>query len=79
MQVVDQFCVLSEEGDFFELITVSMASSPIPISTRSRQSRPSTGTGYDIMFMLYRALRDYLKGEEELVDALEKVIGYVFA
>ncbi len=35
--------------------------------------------GYDIMYMLYRAMRDYLKGEEELIDALEKVVGYVFA
>jgi hypothetical protein len=34
--------------------------------------------GYDAMYMLYQALRDYLKGEEELVDALEKIISYVF-
>ena len=34
--------------------------------------------GYDIMFMLYRAMHDYLKGEEALVEALEKVIGYIF-
>ena len=35
--------------------------------------------GYDIIFMLYRAMHDYLKGEEALVEALEKVIGYIFA
>jgi hypothetical protein len=79
MQVVDQFCVLSEEGDFFELmysfdgfLTDSYLN---PITAKQAIDR----YGYDIMFMLYRALRDYLNGEEELVDALEKVIGYVFA
>jgi hypothetical protein len=35
--------------------------------------------GYDILFMLYRALHDYLEGEEALIEALDKVIGYVFA
>jgi hypothetical protein len=29
--------------------------------------------------MLYRALHDYLEGEEALIEALDKVIGYVFA
>ena len=28
--------------------------------------------------MLYRAMHDYLKGKEALVEALEKVIGYIF-
>ena len=35
--------------------------------------------GYDIMFMLYRAMHDYLKGEEDLIAVLEKTIGYIFA
>jgi hypothetical protein len=78
-QVTDQFCVLSEDGDFFELmysfdgfLTDSYLNPLTPATAIERY-------GYDIMFMLYQALRDYLKGEEALVDALEKVIGYVFA
>lgn len=78
MQVVDQFCVLSEEGNFFEVmysfdgfLTDSYLN---PISARQAIDQ----YGYDIMFMLYQALHDYLEGEEELVAALEKVIGYVF-
>jgi hypothetical protein len=31
------------------------------------------------MFMLYTAMHDYLKGEEVLVQALDTVIGYIFA
>jgi hypothetical protein len=76
--VVDQFCVLSEEGSLFEVmysfdgfLTDSYLH---PITPRQAIDQ----YGYDIMFMLYSALHDYLKGQEELVDALEKVIGYVF-
>jgi hypothetical protein len=76
--VVDQFCVLSEEGALFEVmysfdgfLTDSYLQ---PITARQAIDQ----YGYDVMFMLYSALHDYLEGEEALVDALEKVIGYVF-
>lgn len=76
--VVDQFCVLSEEGSFFEVmysfdgfLTDSYLH---PITARQAIDQ----YGYDTMFMLYSALHDYLAGEEELVAALEKVIGYIF-
>jgi hypothetical protein len=76
--VVNQFCVMSEVGDFFEamysfdgFLTDSYLH---PITARQAIDQ----YGYDIMFMLYQALRDYLVGEEELIEALEKVIGYVF-
>jgi hypothetical protein len=76
--ITDQFCILSEDGDFFELmysfdgfLTDSYLN---PIDTTK-----VIGTyGYDIIFMLYQAMHDYLKGEEALIDSLEKVIGYVF-
>ena len=79
MPVTDQFCVMSEEGKFFELmysfdgfLTDSYLN---PIDARTAIEH----YGYDIMFMLYRAMHDYLKGEEALVEALEKVMGYIFA
>jgi hypothetical protein len=34
--------------------------------------------GYDIIYMLYGAMHDYLKGEEALVQALDTVVGYIF-
>jgi hypothetical protein len=77
--VTDQFCVLSEEGEFFELmysfdgfLTDSYLN---PIDAK----RTLEHYGYDVMFMLYRAMKDYLQGEEKLLDSLETVIGYVFA
>ena len=78
-KIDDQFCVLSEEGIFYELmysfdgfITDSYLN---PIDAKNAIGH----YGYDVMFMLYRAMHDYLKGEEALVEALEKVIGYIFA
>ncbi|MCX6683693.1 MAG: hypothetical protein NTZ37_03055 [Methanoregula sp.] len=79
MPVTDQFCVLSEEGKFFELMysfdgfLTDSYLNPIDAKTAIEHY------GYDIIFMLYRAMHDFLKGEEALVEALEKVIGYIFA
>jgi hypothetical protein len=79
MPVTDQFCVMSEEGKFFELMYSfdgflhDSFLNPIDAKTAIDHY------GYDIMFMLYRAMHDYMKGEEALVEALEKVLGYVFA
>ena len=79
MPVTDQFCVMSDEGKFFELMysfdgfLTDSYLNPIDAKTAIEHY------GYDIMFMLYRAMHDYLKGEEALVEALEKVMGYIFA
>jgi hypothetical protein len=77
-KVTDQYCVLSEEGKFFELMYSSDG-----FVTDSYLNPLDTGSviesyGYDAMYMLYQALHDYLKGEEVLLDALEKTISYVF-
>jgi hypothetical protein len=79
MQVTDQFCVMTEEGDFFELmysfdgfLTDSYLN---PLNARSAIDQ----YGYDIMIMLYSAMHDYLKNEDALIKALDTVIGYLFA
>jgi len=76
-KVTDQFCVLSEEGKFYELmyssddvITDSYLNPILPADVLRIY-------GYDAMFMLYRAMRDYLKSEEELIEALGKVLEFV--
>jgi hypothetical protein len=79
MPVTDQFCVLTEDGDFFELmysfdgfLTDSYLN---PLDTK----RAIDQYGYDIVFMLYSAMHDYLKEEETLILALDTVISYLFA
>jgi hypothetical protein len=76
--VVDQFCVLSEEGKFHEIMyssdPVFMDSYLNPLTTEEVLDI----YGLDIMFMLYRAMRDYLEADRDLVEALGKVIVFVF-
>ena len=76
-KVDDQFCVLSEDGKFYEMmfsfdgfIVDSFAN---PISPKDALDR----YGYDPMYMLYQALHDYLKGQEELIAAMKLVLEFV--
>ncbi|HEX3002297.1 MAG TPA: hypothetical protein VHN82_08030 [Methanoregula sp.] len=78
MPVVDQFCVLSEDGDFFELMYSFDGFLTDSYLNPITATRALEIYGYDIMFMLYRAMHDYLKNEESLLASLEIVIGYVF-
>ena len=76
--VADQFCVLSEEGKFYELM---YSSSPIFMDSYLNPLTPDQVLdiyGLEIMFMLYRAMRDYMEANRDLVDALGKVIVFVF-
>ena len=79
MQVIDQFCVLSEEGDFFELMYSFDGFLTDSYLNPLDPKKAIDQYGYDIMVMLYTAMHDYLKGEEALVQALDKVVGYIFA
>jgi hypothetical protein len=77
-KVEDQFCVLSEDGKLYEMMfsfdgfIVDSYASPISPKEALEQY------GYDPMYMLYHALHDYLKGQEELVTSLKLVLEFVF-
>jgi hypothetical protein len=76
--VADQFCVISEEGKFFELM---YSASPIFMDSYLNPLAPEEVLdiyGLEVMFMLYRAMRDYLEANREILDALGKVIVFVF-
>jgi len=77
--ITDQFCVLSEDGDFFELMYSFDGFLTDSYLNRIDARRAIDRYGYDIMFMLYQAMHDYLKSEEELIASLNTVIGYIFA
>lgn len=79
MKVTDQFCVLTEDGDFFELMYSFDGFLTDSYLNPLDPKKAIDEYGYDIIFMLYSALHDYLKGEEDLVRALDKVVGYIFA
>ncbi len=77
-KVVDQFCVLSEDGSFYELM---YSSDTVQVDSYLNPITPDAAVqiyGYDLLFMLYRAMRDYLKGQEDLIDALGKTLNILF-
>jgi hypothetical protein len=77
-KVDDQFCVFSEDGLFFELM---YSADGFVVDSYLHPITPGealTLYGYDVMFMLYRAMRDYLGGQEDLLSALEKTLEFVF-
>jgi hypothetical protein len=76
--IADQFCVLSEEGKFYELM---YSSDPVFMDSFLNPLTPEQVLdfyGLEIMFMLYRAMRDYLEADRDLVEALGKVIVFAF-
>lgn len=79
MQITDQFCVLTEDGDFFELMYSFDGFLTDSYLNPLDAKRAIDQYGYDIMVMLYTAIHDYLKEEEALIMALDTVIGYIFA
>ncbi|WOF17371.1 hypothetical protein F1737_11385 [Methanoplanus sp. FWC-SCC4] len=76
--VTNQFCVLSEDGMFYEF----MYSADEHITDSYKQELTADEAvsiyGLDIMYMLYKALEQYLTEEKELVMALERTIAFVF-
>jgi hypothetical protein len=76
--VMDQFCVLGENGTFSELM---YSSDGYVVDSFRQPLEPADALkiyGYDVMFMVYRAMKDYLEGAEDLVEALGKVLEFVF-
>lgn len=78
-KVDTQLCALSEDGEFFEVMYSSdgfiIDSYLNPLSTTEALDI----YGNEITFMLYRALRDYLVEERDLVDALGKTLEYIYS
>jgi len=77
-KVDDQFCVFSEDGKFYELL---YSFDGFLVDSYLQPITPEQALscyGLEIMVMLYYALRDYLKGEEELINALKLTLSYIY-
>lgn len=72
-----QICVLSEDGNFYE---VMYTTTEIRVDSYANPLTPEEAFaiyGYDLVFMLYRALFEYAAMEEDLVNALARVLEYI--
>ncbi|MDD1679570.1 MAG: hypothetical protein LUO93_10370 [Methanomicrobiales archaeon] len=79
MPVVDQFCVLSEKGKFYELmystdgfLTDSYLNPITPEDVLQIY-------GEEPLLMLYHAMKDYLKDREDLIQALQRVLDFILS
>jgi hypothetical protein len=76
-KVADQFCVLAVDGRFYELM---YSSDGFLVDSFLNPLDPDATLqlyGFDVMVMLYRAMRDYLEDQESLVDALHKILDFI--
>ena len=75
--VTDQFCVLSENGMFYELM-YSTDGFIVDSYLNAISSEEAIGLyTHEVILMLYRALRDYLSEQEDLLAALEKTLAFI--
>lgn len=73
-KVADQYCVLTEKGEFAELMYSADGQTVDSYFCPLAPTEAVEIYGYDLMLMLYRALEEYLTGEEEMVEALGKTL-----
>jgi len=77
--VETQVCVLAEDGVFYELMYSTVE---IVVDSYLYRLEPQEALdiyGYEIVFMLYRAMREYARVEQELVDALGRTLEFIAA
>jgi hypothetical protein len=77
MPVVDQFCVLSEKGEFYELMYSFDGFFTDSYLNPIAAEEVLKTYGEEPMLMLYHAMKDYLKDREELVTALQRVLDFI--
>lgn len=74
-KVSQQFCVLSQAGNLFELM---FSDDGFIIDTYAAPLSPEDALefyGYDIIYMLYAAMRDYALAQQDILDALNITLG----
>ncbi|WP_319579593.1 hypothetical protein [uncultured Methanospirillum sp.] len=76
-QVIDQFCLLSEDGKFYE---VMYSTDDLVVDSYMGELTPRQLIdlyGYDAVFMLYKGMKQYLEGQEKLLSALEVTLQFL--
>ena len=76
-KIDDQFCVLREDGTFAELMYSSAGGIADSYLQQITSDEALAIYGYELIFMLYRALKECLDGEETLLAALGEVLSFL--
>ncbi len=75
--VQDQFCLLGEDGRFYEIM---YSADDLVIDSYLAEITPRQVIdlyGYEAMFMLYKAMQQYMQNQGELLLALEKTLNFI--
>jgi len=76
-KVTQQYCVLSEAGNLFELM---FSNDGFIIDTYASKLSAEDALyfyGYEIIYMLYAAMRDYALAQQDILDAMNTTLGYI--
>lgn len=76
-EVQDQFCLLGEDGKFYEIM---YSADELVIDSYLAEITPRQVIdlyGCEAMFMLYKAMQQYMQNQEELLFALEKTLDFI--
>lgn len=76
-KITDQFLVLGEDGVLSELQYTSDGFFIDSFLNPLTLADALATYGNEPAFMLYHAMKEYLKGQEELVNALEKTLNFI--
>ncbi|MDD4299807.1 MAG: hypothetical protein PHO78_04030 [Methanomicrobium sp.] len=77
-RVDSQFCVLSEDGEFMEVMYSTTERFTDSFINTMTTEEAFDIYGAEIIFMLYKAFHQYLTEESELVEALGKTVSFIF-
>ena len=75
--VNSQFCALSEDGKFIEIMYSTVGPLTDSYENELTAEEALDLYGLEILYMLYKAFEQYLADEKEFVTALERVISFM--
>lgn len=76
-KVDQQFCVLSEKGEILELMFSNDGFIIDTYASKLTEDDALHFYGYDIIYMLYSAMRDYALAQEDVLEALNLTLGFI--
>jgi hypothetical protein len=76
-KVDDQFCVLSDDGKIYEVMYSFDGFLVDSYRNKISPGEAMSRYGVEILYMLYHALHDYLKGQDELIGALKITLDFI--
>ncbi|MDD1725167.1 MAG: hypothetical protein LUQ07_08580 [Methanospirillum sp.] len=76
-KVQDQYCLLGSDGKLYEIM---YSADDLVIDSYLAEITPRQVIdlyGYEAMYMLFKAMQQYLENQEDLLSALEKTLSFV--